>query len=648
MVEGHAFAILVLSSQQAEASPSLRMGLIRVRCLSELWCTVLTSLAEGNPGLYIRQRRKEGRRLSADMKRASADGETLGAALARLKDEKKRLAPADLIGELSFENNKPAARKYTAEEKGKGRAAPGGPLPPKPPRGPPALTASALNKLNAAQKPKRPGGYAASTVTPGIEDSQMRMHAGPGSAMGYSQLSASRPQQQGSQLQGFKPGYAASALTPSYLKPGGSVLSTLSASRQQILSSGQSNISLQSIRPLQIQQRPGGPAPLVEKHGPRSDLSVGGHQRSKSGSSGRQQQQQQPQWAAQDLMMAENSFISMTPGARSDLSAISARSDKDLAMMTNGASHYGSMGHALPPLPGVLGLPPAGAGAVHRSPPQSAAASRHKRQASSGSTPRSIQGSSPPQSGGMGAARGPIRSNTDPLPPLPGSAAASLPLRTMSNGAQQMDANNRLSGAGRAHPPLIVNTDAAKAHASKSMKLKAASTAEESQRRASAASRSSSIGHGGALARNTLQVRSTAGQPQHDSPEVITADTMGLPPGVFGSASIAKTPKSSAFAGVANVFSASAPKRPARTDSGLPERHPRPPSVEPVEEEWARDTDNKSLASKKSVKNLFGFGKKKVRRLRFLSGKMRSKANERELSSNDAQGSRGFYAAGRY
>jgi hypothetical protein len=262
-----------------------------------------------------------------------------------------------------------------------------------------------------------------------------------------------------------------------------------------------------------------------------------------------------------------------------------------------------SAGHGFPPIPGQPGLPPTSGS--KRSPPQTAA-SRHQRQASSASQARSPYGNSPPQTAGNAGRAPPPRSMTDPLPPLLMSAATSLPLRTMSNGAQADP--NRLPSASRGHPPLTVNTDAARSHASKSMKLKQLAV-EENQRRASAASMGS-VNHGNP-ARSTMQARQGQAAAPYESPEVLTANTHGLPPGVFGSAKTPKTGASAAFANVASVFSAG-PKRPARTDSGLPERHPRPPSVEPLDEP-VRDADSRSIASKKSMKSMFGFGKKKVR-----------------------------------
>lgn len=511
-------------------------------------------------------------------KRRSDDGETLGSALTRMKDSKRK-GPTPLIGELSFENDEPAKPRSQPVSK-----APIHPIKPAARQGPLTLSkenlaAYAASAIGVSSKPPSDPGlaqlaYAASAFV-------SHPHSKPGSSIGsgiqgsfpFPMPPASLPPVPIISARGFPAsGMPVSNLPqgPSALgMPAGpsSTLSGLSNSRAHVLGAqlrgaqmlgasqmgAQSNISL------------------------ASNKSASGHKRTKSGQNpspgiSHVRRGSQPHSAktpkSVPMSRIEDNFISMTP-ARSDISSRSSDKGHSGGFPAGAGSDHGKLSSSVP---AVSHLPGDGRAAYK---------SQHA-----------------------------MRSSTAPLPPLPDEFAASKPLPLRESVKGQPVRPSRTS----AHRPLrslTVDTDSAREQAKRQMYAKQMAAEQKqkvlSQEGERQAMRASAVASG----------RTFEGGSQD-------FDGRTLP---FGGSVDGPKTGTSPFDKMASVFT---PKRPSRKESAseLPARVPRPPSAEPldpaldhftggsgstVRRDSTASNNTSVLGKSKGINRLFGFGKNKVK-----------------------------------
>lgn len=376
------------------------------------------------------------KRLSAELKRRSDDGETLGFALARLKDEKRK-APAMQIGELTFENGAPVRsntskplvpmrnpmRQYTAPTDLSGGSYSKSSI---------GIARPAKQELSAANM-----AYASSAITPrtntgGSGAGSTKAHSASGSISNIGGFPfppgpATLPPVPAVSLRGF-------AMPPSnpdsHSLAGNSKLSTVassnlsigSASRAHMMGTPASNVSVGSVKSGTPIMKPAGASLRRSPHG-----------------TGIKRPTNQP--AAKDpssmpMSMVETNFISMTP-ARSELSINSARGgEKDQwDQLSVKAASVGTHNYTTAP------------GGPHNFPTEA------------GSLPGSqLPSVLPIDLKGKGR----MRSATDPLPPLP----TEMPFKAVpvNNESRQVDAVDRRPAYMSASKPsasLTIDTRAA-------------------------------------------------------------------------------------------------------------------------------------------------------------------------------------------
>ncbi|KAK9898614.1 hypothetical protein P389DRAFT_36140 [Cystobasidium minutum MCA 4210] len=508
-------------------------------------------------------------------KRKSDDGETLGSALARMKDSKKK-GPTPLIGELSFENNDPA------KPRSKPTPSPSAQQVQQPVRqGPLALSkdnlaAYAASSIGISSKPPSDPGlaqmaYAASAFASNSY-TKPASSIGPGSQPGFPfpMPPASLPPVPMVSARGFpQPGLPG---TGSFQPPSNlgmrmgpsSTLSGMSTSRShilgaqlrgaQMLGASQSTISVASNRSATSHKRnKSGQGP------PKASPGVPHGKKGPQGHSGKTP-------TSVPMSRVEDSFISMTP----------ARSDMSVKSSEKGHGDGRRSGPAVPHAPGSSSMPSAS------QLPMDARASYKDKNA--------------------------MRSSTLPLPPLPGSYSGNKPLPLREADSAQPEHPSRTS----AHRPvrsLTVDTDSAKEQGRKQMHDK--QMAEEHKQNVLAkeaelrASRASAV----------TNARSNGGG---------SAEFEGRPL-PFGGAGEPPKSGTSPFAQMASAFT---PKRPKRKDSAseLPMRVPRPPSAGPLDpaldhfsnaQTVRRDStasNGTSVMSKsKGINRIFGLKKNKIK-----------------------------------
>lgn len=378
-----------------------------------------------------------------ESKQRADEGETLGSALARIQNTKRK-GPTPLIGELSFENDEPAKPRTQT---------------PAPPRSRPERTGpkqAALSSANLAayassamgnssKPPSDPGlaklAYAASAYASGSYGKSSSSISPAGKGYPCPAVAASLPPVPLVTMRGFPhQGHSAPGLPPLPPVPGSvmSSSSVISASRGNILgaqrrgaemlkSQSQSNISVASTASL---RRSKSPATAPRNRKTSHPTSEG-----------------MPN--AVPMSRVEDNFISMTP-ARSDVTVKSPggeRSQRDQqslhSLHAQGSSR--AMQGSLPALP-VL-------------PEEMRASYKRKNE---------------------------MRSSTAPLPNLPDDTTFTkpLPLRVSSGGQYAQTEKSRLS----AHRPLTVDTKAAREQAEKQRQMKL----QEEQREKARPSRSHS------------------------------------------------------------------------------------------------------------------------------------------------------------